>query len=194
MINLINAKFCEMSAIRVFSSRPYASQQSNSAQQDYDNQVREAFDLLTLVNQSYQALDIGQLGSIDELRRALEDVDSVRKSFMESNFPSDTESLGLASTITSSEELETFERMVSFFEKKKPAQGIFWEMFSLENGVLYLKSDDERALDMLEIRRKEAVDQLIKAIKNVESLGLTAFKSFESPVIAKHGESYSAKS
>ncbi|WPP51029.1 hypothetical protein [Catalinimonas niigatensis] len=182
-----------MSATRAFSAEQSFFQQSYQAQEDHDNQMREAFDLLTLVNQSYQALDIGQLSDIDDLRRALEDVDSVKKSFMESNFPSDTESLGLASTITSSEELETFERMVFFFEKRRPAQGIFWDMFSIENGTLYLKSDEERQTAILEMKRKEAVEQLIKAIKNAESLGLTAFKSFESPIISKQGKDYFSK-
>lgn len=182
-----------MSVTRAFSARQSVFQQSYPVQEDYENQMREAFDLLTLVNQSYQALDIGQLASIEDLRRALEDVDSVRKSYMESNFPADTESLGLASTITSSEELETFERMVSFFEKRKPAQGISWDMFFIEDGTLFLKNDHEREQTLLEMERKEAIDQLIKAIKHVESLGLTAFKSFESPIIIRQGKDYALK-
>lgn len=183
----------EMGATRTFLDRQQVFQQSFQAEEEQNNQTKEAYDLLTLVNQSYQALDIGQLGSIDDLRRALEDVESVRKSFMESNFPSDTESLGLASAINSSEELETFERMVSFYEKRRPPQGISWELFTIRDGKLYIKSNEERESALLETRKRQAVEQLIKAIQQVEALGLTPFNSFESPLIAKQGNTYMIK-
>ncbi|MEK6478046.1 hypothetical protein WJR50_10945 [Catalinimonas sp. 4WD22] len=182
-----------MSATRTFSDRHQVFQQSFQTNGEQTNHTKEAYDLLTLVNQSYQALDIGQLGSIDDLRRALEDVESVRKSFMENNFPSDTESLGLASAINSSEELETFERMVSFYEKRKPPQGIDWELFTIKDGKLYLKSNEERASTLLATQKRKAVEQLIKAIQQVESLGLTPFNSFESSLITKQGNTYMIK-
>jgi len=182
-----------MGATRAFSTQQTVFQQSLSVHEEQENQTREAFDLLTLVNQSYRALDIGQLNNIDELRRALEDVDSVKKSFMESNFPSDTESLGLATTINSSEELETFERMVSFFEKRKPVQGISWEMFSIENGNLCLKSREERNQLLQQARQRAAVARLIDAIKEVESLGLNPFDNFRSSVISRENGEYSSK-
>ncbi len=183
-----------MGATKAFTILPNILRQSNYIREEQENLLRETFDLLTLVNQSYQALEIGELDNIYALRSALEDVESVKKTFMESNFPSDMESLGLASSINSSEELETFERMVSFFEKRKPVQGISWEMFSIHHGQLYLKSSDERELVRLEIKRKEAVSKLIDAIKAVEDLGLIAFENFESPVIGKEGEDYTLKS
>ncbi|MDF9797387.1 hypothetical protein OKW21_002650 [Catalinimonas alkaloidigena] len=182
-----------MSATKTFSDRQQVFQQPTASAQGHRNQTKEEYDLLTLVNQSYQALDIGQLGSIDDLRRALEDVESVRKSFMENNFPSDTESLGLASVINSSEELETFERMVSFYEKRKPPQGIRWELFTIKNGKLCLKSNQEREYASLENKRREAVEQLIRAIQQVEALGITPFNNFDSPIITKQGDTYILK-
>lgn len=181
-----------MGATGTFSDRRQVFQQSFPAK-DLSHQTKEEFDLLTLVNQSYQALEIGQLTSIEELRRALEDVDAVKKLFMENNFPSDTESLGLASSITSSEELETFERMVSFYERRRPPQGISWEMFEIQNGMLYLKSNEEREQLLKEAKKQQAVDNLIRAIQEVEALGLTAFHHFESPLISRQGKAYYKK-
>lgn len=172
--------------------KTYILEQSHYPRKQEDHQIQEAFDLLTLVNQSYQALNIGQLGNIDDLRRAVEDVESVKKLFMERNFPSDTESLGLASTITSSEELETYERMVSFFDKRKPEQGIKWEMFEMEEGSLNLKSEQELEDALLESRRREAIDRVIEAIEEAEALGLTVFRNFDSPVIRRDRNGYSS--
>ena len=155
-----------------------------------ERQTQEAFDLLTLVNQSYDALNIGKLENIDDLRRAVEDVDSVKKLFLEKNYPSDTESLGLASTIASSEELESYIRMVSFFEKRKPEQGINWEIFEVSEGTLNLKDEQEIEAVLLEARRREAVDRLIHAIEQAEALGLQVFRRFDSPLIRKEQGGY----
>ncbi len=173
--------------------KAYISEQSYYPQHRQNRQAQEAFDLLTLVNQSYQALNIGELCCIDDLRRAVEDVESVKKLFLEKNSPADTESLGLASTIASSEELETYIRMVSFFEKKKPERGINWEMFHLSEGVLRLRSEQERADALLKARRKEAVDQLIQAIEQAEALGLEVFRRFDSPVILREEGGYRSR-
>lgn len=105
------------------------------------NYLRDTFDLLTLVNQSYQALDIGHFYHISELQSAIEDVNSVKKRVLEKKWPSDIESLGLAASFSSTEEVDTFERMVSFFHKKKPASGIPWEIFTIEDGQLLMKEE-----------------------------------------------------
>lgn len=106
---------------------------------DHYNYLRETYDLLTLVNQSYQALGIGQFHHIHELQLAIEDVSSVKKQVLEKHCPPDSESLGLAASITSTEEVDTFERMVYFFHKKKPSSGIPWEIFVIEGGELLMK-------------------------------------------------------
>lgn len=155
--------------------------------------AREAFDLLTLVNQSYQALNIGRLDSIEELRRAVEDVESVKKSFIEKNSPSDTDSFGLASTITSNEELDTYVRMVSFFDKKKPEQGIRWEMFEITEGILNLKSPSERNDQELLRRQRDVVFRLIQALEEAEALGLEVFRDFDSGLIYKDKQGYHPK-
>ncbi len=105
------------------------------------HQLREVFDLLTLVNQSYQALNIGNINDIPELRMAIEDVSSVKKQVMEKQYPADTESLGLAAALITTEEVDTYERMVSFFHKRKPSQGIPWERFAIKDGQLLLKEE-----------------------------------------------------
>lgn len=152
--------------------------------------TQEAFDLLTLVNQSYQALNIGRLDSIEDLRRAVEDVDSVRKSFIEKNSPSGTDSFGLASTITSSEELDTYVRMVSFFDKRKPEQGIRWEMFKVTKGALILKSPSELEAQEQQHRQREAVARVIQALEEAEALGLEVFQDFDSSLIYRDQQGY----
>lgn len=109
--------------------------------------LRETYDLLTLVNQSYQALDIGHFQHISELQSAIEDVNAVKKRVLEKKWPSDIESLGLASSFSSTEEMDTFERMVSFFHKKKPANGIPWEIFAIEDGQLLVKDEASQDKD-----------------------------------------------
>lgn len=165
----------------------YTMEQSHYQQ---NRQMQEAFDLLTLVSQSYRALNIGELSNIEDLRRAVEDVESVKKLFLEKNYPADTESLGLASTIASSEELETYIRMVSFFEKRKPEQGIKWEMFEISEGMLNLKAEEEIEAALEDAHRKEAVNRLIRAIEQAEALGLKVFRSFDSPLIRKGKDGY----
>ena len=155
-----------------------------------DQEAREAFDLLTLVNQSYQALNIGRLDSIEDLRRAVEDVDSVKKSFVEKNLPSDTDSFGLASTITSNEELDTYVRMVSFFDKKKPEQGIRWEMFEINEGMFNLKTPSEAEDQELLHRQRDAVSRLIQVLEEAEALGLEVFRDFDSNLIYKDEQGY----
>ena len=168
----------------------YTTKQSHNSQNQQERQTQEAFDLLTLVNQSYQALNIGDLSNINDLRRAVEDVESVKKLFLEKNYPADTESLGLASTIASSEELETYIRMVSFFEKRRPEQGINWEMFEITEGMLNLRPEEDIEATLLEARRKEAVNHLIQAIEQAEALGLEVFRSFDSPLIRRGKDGY----
>lgn len=175
-----------MSEIKIYSTE-------QSSQDQQDRRIREAFDLLTLVNQSYQALNIGELSNIDDLRRAVEDVDSVKKLFLEQNYPADTESLGLASTIASSEELETYIRMVSFFDKRKPEQGISWEMFEMSDGMLNLRAEQEVEAAMQEAERKAAVDQVIEAIEQAEALGIEVFRSFDSAVISRGPHGYNSR-
>ncbi len=112
-----------------------------SYQSDYNNYLRETYDLLTLVNQSYQALGIGPLHSIFELQTAIDDTESVRKRVMEQHCPVDSESLGLAASFTSTEEMDTFVRMVSFFHKKKSSKGIPWQLFTVQQGELLFKEE-----------------------------------------------------
>lgn len=173
--------------------KAYITEESYYPQIQQNRHIQEAFDLLTLVNQSYQALNIGELCCIDDLRRAIEDVESVKKLYLEKNSPTDTESLGLAATIASSEELETYIRMVSFFEKKLPEPGINWAMFALSEGVLRLRSEQELEAALLEARRKEAVDELIQAIQRAEALGLEVFHHFDSPLIHKDESGYRSR-
>jgi len=157
------------------------------------HQTRDTFDLLTLVNQSYQALNIGRLESIEDLRRAVEDVDSVRKHFTASNSPSDTDSFGLASTINPDEELETYVRMVSFFNKRKPEKGIRWELFEMSEGNLRLKSENDISDQELKFRQQEAVAKVIQALERAEALGLEIFHDFDSSLIYRDQQGYHAK-
>jgi hypothetical protein len=156
-------------------------------------QTQDAFDLLTLVNQSYQALDIGRLESIKDLRCAIEDVDSVRKHFTAKNSPSDTDSFGLASTINPNEELETYVRMVSFFNKRKPEKGICWELFEMSEGTLRLKNESEISAQELQFRQQEAVAKVIQALENAEALGLEIFRNFDSSLIYRDQQGYHAE-
>lgn len=111
-------------------------------QSDYNNYLRETYDLLTLVNQSYQALGIGPLHSILDLQTAIADTETVRRRVMEQHCPADAESLGLAASFTSTEEMDTFVRMVSFFHKKKSAKGIPWQLFTVQQGELLFKEEE----------------------------------------------------
>ncbi|MFP4089367.1 MAG: hypothetical protein ACLFUB_04690 [Cyclobacteriaceae bacterium] len=153
---------------------------------------RDIFDLLNLLNHSYHALGLGDLNDIHELKHALEDVEYVKKRYVEEHYPADTESLGLASTMTNSEELETFERMVSFFHKRTPASGIDWEMFTIKKGILYFRNLAAERSE-LQARKLETLNRLIAALEEAEALGLNVFPAFDSPLIARNGKKYKIK-
>lgn len=105
---------------------------------DQHHYLQEMSELLTLVTQSYEALNIGQINNISELKFAIEHVEAIKKYALEMKNPDDVESLGLAASFFNNEEIDTFERMVSFFHKKKPGHDIPWNNFIVKNGHILL--------------------------------------------------------
>lgn len=154
--------------------------------------TREIFDLLNLLNHSYHALDIDELNDIRELKYALENVEHVKKKYLEKHSPADSESLGLASTFAYHEELETFERMVSFFHKKLPSVQFCWDMFSIRKGVLSLRNAQSEKQE-LQTRRREVLEKLVATMEEAEALGIQVFSGFESSLIVKKGKKYKIK-
>lgn len=98
--------------------------------------LREMSELLTLVVQSYEALNIGRIRAMSELRFAIEHVEDIKKQALEKKHPKDVESLGLAASLNHNEEIDTFERMISFFHKKKPGNEIPWNDFVVKSGYI----------------------------------------------------------
>lgn len=170
----------------------YYQQGLHAGKEKQSDLERDIFDLLNLLNHSYHALGLGDLNDIHELKYALENVEYVRKRYVEEHFPADTESLGLASSMTNSEELETFERMVSFFHKRTPASGIEWDMFTIKKGVLYFRNLTAEKNE-LQARKMDTLNRLIATLEEAEALGLNVFPAFDSPMIAKSGKKYKIK-
>ncbi len=100
--------------------------------------MREMSELLTLVAKSYEALNIGQINNMIELKFAIEHVEAIKKHALEVKSPEDIESLGLAASFFNHEEIETFERVVAFFHKKKPVYDVPWNRFIIQNGHILI--------------------------------------------------------
>ncbi len=168
--------------------------------------VSSLFDLLNHVNDTFHSLGIGKLDDIQQLELAIENIDFVKELIVEKGFHhvfQDSDSLNDSTSKNSKN--ETFDRFVAavaHFHDHKPAKEVAWELFQLKNGKLSVNIKEVEArkdqfryyvTDTSKKTKVEAVQRLIEALEEAESLDIKVFDAFTSSVIKKTRKGYEIK-
>ncbi len=162
-----------------------------------EHKVNTTFELLNRVNICFHSLGIGKLTDIRQLELAMENLEFVRKLIFEKKMCHpvhlEQDNQWLSTKLFSlNQAFEDYMAAVKLFKNHKRADDVDWDLFMLVDGCLYIdakvlesRKESFRYYETSISRKKkiEVIENLIEAIEEVESLGLTAFTSFDSPVI-----------